>query len=161
MNEDELVVDQQRAANHLGSEVARHQPVRGIGSFGFDSRRLHHLLSTCTAVASGSSWRDLSPYEGPSCSEARRQIDRFPRETAEKDQVEAAGKKTASLTRTSGAGRLGGAPVLQPALLRRSWAECPDSAWRHRGIMRASRHCRASAGLPTRADQRDQRGRDE
>ena len=44
MNEDELVVDKQRATNHLGSEVARHQPVRGIGSFGFDSRRLHHSL---------------------------------------------------------------------------------------------------------------------
>ena len=42
MNEDELVVDKQRATNHLGSEVARHQPVRGIGSLGFDSRRLHH-----------------------------------------------------------------------------------------------------------------------
>ena len=41
MNEDELVVDKQRAANHLVPEVARHQPVRGIESLGFDSRRLH------------------------------------------------------------------------------------------------------------------------
>ena len=48
MNEDELVVDKQRATNHLGSEVARHQPVRGIGSFGFDSRRLHQ-----TSLSSG------------------------------------------------------------------------------------------------------------
>ena len=46
MNEDELVVDKQRATNHLGSEVARHQPVRGIGSLGFDSRRLQTSSDT-------------------------------------------------------------------------------------------------------------------
>jgi hypothetical protein len=60
MNEDELVVDKQRAANHLGSEVARHQPVRGIESLGFDSRRLHHFLTLLphvphTTVTSGGS----------------------------------------------------------------------------------------------------------
>ena len=57
MNEDELVVDKQRATNHLGSEVARHQPVRGIGSFGFDSRRLHSTHPRLAAAPRVRSWQ--------------------------------------------------------------------------------------------------------
>ena len=57
MNEDELVVDKQRATNHLGSEVARHQPVRGIGSLGFDSRRLHSTHPRLAAAPRVRSWQ--------------------------------------------------------------------------------------------------------
>ena len=46
MNEDESVVDKRLATNHLVPEVARRHPVRGIGSLGFDSRRLQTSSDT-------------------------------------------------------------------------------------------------------------------